>query len=136
SETAGILTVVDTTTHRRLLTIPLPAGSRPMGAAMDPRGKKLYVSTGRAGTVCVVDPAAGQGVKTVARGKRPWGLAIAPGGERLYVTNGPSNDVSVLDLQTDTEIARIHASEGPWGIAIVAAPRQSPRGGLRRTAAR
>ena len=82
-----------------------------------------YVSTGRAGTVCAVDPEAGTVVKTVTVGKRPWGLGIAPDGRRLYVANGPSDDVSVIDLDTLNEVERVKAGAGPWGVAVVADPR-------------
>ncbi len=123
SETAGTLQVFDTVKYSRLRTIALPAGARPMGTAMDAAGKRLYVSTGRAGTVCVVDPDAGSVLASIAVGKRPWGLAIAPDGKRLFVANGPSDDVSIVDLVADKEIGRFKAGEGPWGVAIVAFPR-------------
>jgi YVTN family beta-propeller protein len=123
SETGGTLGVFDTASYTRLKTIPLPTGSRPMGTVMDPAGKRLYVSTGRAGTVLVVDPAGGAVLNTIPVGKRPWGLGLSPDGKTLYVANGPSNDVSVVDLVAGKEIRRIKTGEGPWGIAIVPAPR-------------
>jgi YVTN family beta-propeller protein len=123
SETEGILTVLDTANQQRLGTIRLPAGSRPMGTAMDAAGRRLYVSTGRGGTVCIVDPAARTVLKTIAVGKRPWGLGISPDGQHLFVANGPSNDVSFIDLGAEREAGRIQAGQGPWGIAVVKAPR-------------
>jgi YVTN family beta-propeller protein len=90
-----------------------------MGTLWDDRRKRLYVSTGRAGTVCVVDPESGRTDKVIAVGKRPWGIGMAPDGKTLFVANGPSNDVSVIDLDGGKEVARIKAGEGPWGVAIV-----------------
>src|SRR3954454_9975380 len=52
SETLGTISVVETSGFSRLKTIALPEGSRPMGTAWDASRKRLYVSTGRAGTVC------------------------------------------------------------------------------------
>jgi YVTN family beta-propeller protein len=119
SESTGILQVFETRGFTRLKTIHLPAGSRPMGTALDARRNRLYVSTGRTGTVCLVDPTAGTVLKTIAVGKRPWGLGISPDGQRLFVANGPSNDVSVIDLDAEKEVGRLRAGASPWGVAIV-----------------
>src|SRR5439155_21313311 len=51
-ESAGVLHYVDAVAHKLLKTIQLPPASRPMGTAMAPNGKKLYLSTGRGATVC------------------------------------------------------------------------------------
>ena len=59
SETTGKITEVDTASYKILRTIALPEGSRPMGTAMDARGMRLFVSNGRAGTVCALDPQPG-----------------------------------------------------------------------------
>jgi YVTN family beta-propeller protein len=112
---------VDTATFAKLQTITLPAGSRPMGTAMDASGRRLYVSTGRGGTICVVESGSGRVLNTIPVGKRPWGLGLAPDGKTLFVANGPSNDISVIDLTAEKEIDRITAGEGPWGVAIVPA---------------
>jgi YVTN family beta-propeller protein len=122
SETTGIVQVFETRGFTRLKTIALPPGSRPMGAVMDARRNRLYISTGRAGTVCLVDPTAGTLIKAIAVGKRPWGLGMSPDGRRLYVANGPSDDVSVIDLDAEKEVGRLKAGAGPWGIAIVEGP--------------
>ena len=90
-----------------------------MGTAMTADGKKLYVTTGRGGTVCVVDTATQEVLKTIKVGPRPWGVALSPEGKFLYTANGPSNDISVVDLATEKEIARIPAGKSPWGVAIV-----------------
>jgi len=87
--------------------------------AMAADGKTLYVSTGRAGTVCAVDTAT-QSVRDVIKvGARPWGVALSPDGKLLYVANGPSDDVSVVDLEAKKEVEKIKAGQGPWGVAIV-----------------
>jgi YVTN family beta-propeller protein len=77
------------------------------------------VTTGRAGTVCVVDVEAGRVDKVIPVGKRPWGIGMAPDGTTLYVANGPSDDVSVIDLDAGKEVGRVKVGGGPWGVAIV-----------------
>lgn len=118
SESTGKVYRVDTTHLQVLGTVSLPPNSRPMGLALAPSGKELYVSTGWAGTVCVIDTATQEVLKTVKVGARPWGIALSPDGRRLYVANGPSNDVSIVDTEHGTEIARVKTGEKPWGVAV------------------
>ena len=82
-------------------------------------GKKVYASTGRGGTVCVLDASTGDLLNTIVVGKRPWGIALSPDGKFLFAANGPSDDVSVVDLGMEKEIARVKSPGSPWGIVVV-----------------
>src|SRR5205823_4162200 len=113
---SGQLHVIDAVNHKPLKTVELPKGSRPMCVKVAPDGKKVYLSTGRGGTICVVDASRDEVVGTIKVGPRPWGIAISPDGKFLYAANGPSNDISVVDLGTEKEVARIKAGESPWGV--------------------
>ena len=92
---------------------------RPMGSVVSPDGRRLYVSTGRAGTVVSIDTATNRPVGSVAVGTRPWGIALSPDGTRLYSANGPSNDVTVVDTSSFTVVTRVPAGRSPWGVAVV-----------------
>jgi len=103
---------------RRVLQ--LRAEARPMAVALDAARKRLYVSTGRGGTIAVVDAAA-SALKLVAEvpvGTRPWGIALSTDGARLYTANGPSHDVSVIDTATLRVIQRIPVGRSPWGVVL------------------
>jgi YVTN family beta-propeller protein len=91
---------------------------RPMGTALSPDGTKLYVTTGRGGTLVVIDTKADSATASVAVGKRPWGVCVSEDGTRIYTANGPSNDVSVIDAATLTVVRRIPAGSMPWGVAL------------------
>ena len=119
SESSGALHLVDGKQHKVLRSIQLPPGSRPMGTAMSRDGQRLYVSTGRGGTICIIHTTSLEVLATIKVGPRPWGIGLAPDGKKLFVANGPSNDVSVVDVETQKELERIKAGEGPWGIAVV-----------------
>jgi len=119
SESDGNLYVIDTAQIKIVKTVALPKGSRPMRLRVSPDGGKLYASTGRGGTVAVLDSTSFALLNNIAVGKRPWGIALSPDGKYLYAANGPSNDVSVVDLTTNKEVARLKAGDSPWGIAIV-----------------
>src|SRR5262249_32138685 len=116
------LHLIDSLNHSLLKTIPLPKGSRPMCVKISPDGRKVYASTGRAGTVCALDATTLEVLNTIKVGARPWGIAISPDGKYLYAANGPSDDVSIVDLTTAKEVRRVKAGQSPWGIALVPGP--------------
>jgi YVTN family beta-propeller protein len=120
SESTGELNVIDTANLKVSKVITLPPGSRPMSVKVSSDGQKVYVSTGRAGTVAVLNSHTYELLNTIQVGTRPWGIAFSPDGKFLYTANGPSNDVSVVDVAANKEIARIKAGASPWGVAIVA----------------
>ena len=90
-----------------------------MGVVVSPDGGRVYVSTGRGGTVVAIDAVRGGSRGAATVGERPWGIALSPDGSLLYTANGPSNDVSVVDTETMTVVTTISVGDGPWGIAIV-----------------
>jgi len=121
SESDGHLYVIDTAQIKVAKKVALPKGSRPMRVRVSPDGSKLYASTGRGGTVAVLDATSFALLNNITVGKRPWGIALSPDGKFLYSANGPSNDVSVVDLTSNKEVARLKAGDSPWGIAVVPA---------------
>jgi YVTN family beta-propeller protein len=112
--------VIDTAKHELLRTIRFEGeGVKPMGIAVAPEGKKIYVTTGRFGKVFAIDTATDQVIGSVDAGVRPWGIAITPDGKTLYTANGPSNDVSVIDAAALKVTAKIKVGDRPWGVAIL-----------------
>lgn len=122
SESAGKLFVIDTATIKVVKTITLPPGSRPMRLRTSADGAKLYASTGRGGTVAVLDANTLDVTGSIKVGQRPWGIVLSPDGKYLFAANGPSNDVSVVELASGKEIAKVKAGDSPWGVAIVKTP--------------
>jgi YVTN family beta-propeller protein len=120
SESVGQLNVIDTGELKVTKVLELPARSRPMSVKVSLDGKRVYASTGRAGTIAVLDAQTLALLTTIKVGTRPWGITLSPDGRYLFSANGPSNDVSVVDLSLDKEIARVPAGQSPWGVAIVA----------------
>jgi YVTN family beta-propeller protein len=101
----------------RRATIP-GEGARPMGIVTSPDGRRLYVTTGRGGTVVALDAKSLQPLGSVKVGQRPWGLTLSPDGRRLYAANGPSDDVSVVDTERMEVVATVKVGTRPWGIAV------------------
>jgi len=100
--------------------IQLRKEARPMALQLDSKRSRLYVSTGRGGSVAVLDVSASAPklVTEVQVGARPWGIALSADGSRLYTANGPSNDVSVLDTATLKVVKKIPVGKSPWGIVL------------------
>ena len=117
-----------------LSRVPVPAGepvtrilqlrqeARPMGVVFDAAHQRVYVSTGRGGTVAVVavDPAgtSGQLITEIPVGARPWGMALSRDGRRLYTANGSSNDVTIVDTSSLSVQMKVPVGKGPWGVAL------------------
>ncbi|HZI75612.1 MAG TPA: cytochrome D1 domain-containing protein, partial [Gemmatimonadales bacterium] len=101
---------------------PFSKDAKPMGVRVSPDGHRVYVATGRGGTVEVIDAATNKIVGSVKVGQRPWGIALTHDGKKLYTANGPSNDVSVVDTDKLTVSATVPVGKIPWGVAIGPAP--------------
>lgn len=115
-----------------LFRVAIPAGepvtrvlqlrkeARPMGVVFDAARKRIYVSTGRGGTLAVVeqDDAGGKLLKEIPVGARPWGIALSQDGRRLYTANGSSNDITVVDTSSLNVLKKVPVGKGPWGVVL------------------
>jgi YVTN family beta-propeller protein len=103
--------------------------ARPMALVLDAPRKRLYMSTGRGGTIAVIDIAESSALKLVTEvpvGTRPWGIALSADSGRLYSANGPSNDVSIVDTSTLRTIGKIPVGRSPWGVVLGPSRDQAP----------
>jgi quinoprotein dehydrogenase-associated probable ABC transporter substrate-binding protein/PQQ-dependent catabolism-associated beta-propeller protein len=124
AEHGGSVAAVDVATNKVLQTIALPPASLPMGLALSPDDRRLYVANGRARTVSVIDLAASTLLANIRVGARPWGIGLTSDGKFLYTANGSSNDVSVIDTASLNVVATVRVGATPWGIAVGPAPRE------------
>jgi YVTN family beta-propeller protein len=94
--------------------------ARPMGVVFDSVRRRIYVSTGRGGTIAVVqeDGDRGKLIKEIPVGARPWGIALSRDGRRLYTANGSSNDITVVDTSSLSVLKKVPVGKGPWGIVL------------------
>ena len=121
AENDGGIVLFDAVRNETLkeITLGIPGQIKPMGLALSPDAKKLYVSTGRGRMLFVVDTASNRTLASLDVGQRPWGLAVSPDGKTLFTANGPSNDVSVVDLASLKVIKKIKVAGTPWGVQII-----------------
>jgi PQQ-dependent catabolism-associated beta-propeller protein len=92
--------------------------ARPMGILLDSGRNRLYVSTGRGGTVAVIDSTTNKLLSEVKVGTRPWGIALSKDGRWLYTANGPSDDVTVVDTSTLRAVRHLSVGRSPWGVVV------------------
>jgi PQQ-dependent catabolism-associated beta-propeller protein len=98
--------------------IQLRTQDRPMGILLDAPRRRLYVSTGRGGTIAVISLEGPRAIAEIPVGARPWGIALTPDHRLLFTANGPSNDVSIIDTATLKVVKKIAVGRSPWGVVI------------------
>ncbi|MGN6184447.1 MAG: beta-propeller fold lactonase family protein [Thermoanaerobaculia bacterium] len=118
AEIGGSVSLIDVTKHRVVKRIKLGKLDKPVGLALSPDEKRLYVATGRGNGVVVVDTIAMKPIAWIPAGDRVWGIAITRDGKKVYAANSLSNTISVIDTATNRVVRTIPTDDGPWGLAI------------------
>jgi YVTN family beta-propeller protein len=96
----------------------LAVDSYPIGVAVNPITKKVYVTNEFSNTVSVINGATDSVTDTIGVGSFPYGVTVNPFNDRVYVTNRGSNSVSVIDGPTNAKLANIIVGNSPVGIAV------------------
>ncbi|MES1173050.1 MAG: beta-propeller fold lactonase family protein, partial [Myxococcales bacterium] len=121
NEFGGTLTAFDPRTNQVLGTVKIeaksPVGERPMGLALSPDDKQLYVTTGRGGAIAIVDVGKHEMTGLIEGvGARPWGLAVSSDGKHAYTANGSSDDISIVDVASGKVEKKVTIGGLPWGV--------------------
>ncbi|MBM4320837.1 MAG: hypothetical protein FJ125_13010, partial [Deltaproteobacteria bacterium] len=90
----------------------------PIGLALSPDGRHLYVSCERQNRVQEIDTASRKMTRSFPVGSFPYDVVPTRAGDRLYVSNRLSDDVSVVELATGREAGRLPAGDDPHGLAL------------------
>jgi YVTN family beta-propeller protein len=81
--------------------------SYPIGVAVNPVTKNVYVTNEFSNTVSVINGITEKVTDTIRVGSFPYGVAVNPFNDRIYVTNRGSNAVTVIDSPTNTKLSDI-----------------------------
>lgn len=122
-ESGNTVSVISTSTHSVLTTIPV--GTGPWGEALSLDGTRLYVTnasetaTGMSekGSVSVISTVTNAVIATIPVGLTPLEIVVSPDGTRVYVSNINDRTISVINTTSNTVIATIPAYS-PLAIAI------------------
>jgi YVTN family beta-propeller protein len=90
----------------------------PVGIAVNPNTKKVYVANEYSNTVSVLDTEADKVQDRINVGIFPYGIDINPLNNRVYVTNRGSNTVSVIDGSINSKLADITVGKSPVGVVV------------------
>lgn len=94
-------------------------GVNPIGLAVTPNGKEIYVAAFSSGEVYVFDVATGKLLAPIRVGTGPTDVVFAPNGKTAYVANEDDNSVSVIDVAKGVvEGTPIPVGNIPFGINI------------------
>ena len=124
NELDATVSVVDTKTHTEKQKIKFEvkgmraADITPVGMAISPNGKSMWVGLGRANHVAEVDVASKAVKNQILVGKRAWGLGFHPDGKTLYVANGLSDDMTLIDTASGKAIKTVPAGRVPHTILV------------------
>ena len=115
--------MIDTTLNTVVNTIVV--GDLPVGVAVAPDGKRVYVTNVDSGSVSVIDTTLNTVVETISvsspsNGLGPDNVAVAPDGKRVYMTSGNSNSFAVIDTTTtpNTVVGTGTVGIKPTGVAV------------------
>jgi YVTN family beta-propeller protein len=92
--------------------------SYPIGVAVNPVTKNVYVTNEFSNTVSVIDGITQRVIDTITVESFPYGVAVNPFNDRIYITNRGSNTVTVIDSPTNTKLSNIPVGSSPIGIAV------------------
>src|SRR5687768_17210596 len=110
------VSVIDAATNTVVATVAV--GSRPVGVAVSPDGRRVYITNTSSDSVSVLDATNNTVAATVSVGDSPLGVAVHPNGTRVYVANQLSGTVSVIDAVNNTVVTQIPVGSRPSGITV------------------
>jgi YVTN family beta-propeller protein len=96
----------------------ISVGSYPLGVAVDPAARTVYVANAGDDTVSVIDAATGTVTGTIPVGSGPDAVAVDPAARTVYVANADGGTVSVIDGATSTVTATLPVGSWPDGVAV------------------
>ena len=119
TERSQSLTVVDTRRGDTVRGIPTAQQGTHM-VAVSPDKSRAYTANIPAGTVTVIDLAAGRKIRDIAVGGRPEGIALSADGRELWVADLEGARVQAYDTRTIERLAEVKTGGVP--IRVLASP--------------
>lgn len=93
-------------------------GGKPHMLALSPQGDTAWVTKVEAGSVAVVDLAAGEKVAEIATGAGAEGIALTPDGREAWVSNRADDSISVIDTARREIVATLPSAGFPIRVAM------------------
>ena len=119
TERSQSIVVVDTRGGDRLTSIATGQAGTHM-VAVSPDGRRAFTANIPAGTVSVLDLAAGTKIRDIQVGGRPEGIALSPDGRTLWVGDLQTPRVQAYDTASYERLAEVAVGQTP--IRVLASP--------------
>ncbi|MGE0180469.1 MAG: beta-propeller fold lactonase family protein [Sphingomonas sp.] len=119
TERSQSLTVVDTGNGDRVTAISTGQQGSHM-VAVTPDARRAFTANIAAGTVSVLDLAAGTKIRDIPVGGRPEGIALTPDGRTLWVGDLEGARVQAFDASSYERLAEVATGQTP--IRVLASP--------------
>lgn len=119
TERSRTLTIVDASRGDRVTSIPTGQEGSHM-VAVSPDARRAYTANIPAGTVTVIDLAAGRKLRDLEVGGRPEGITLTREGRELWVGDLEGGRVQLFDTATFERLAEVKT--GPVPIRVVTSP--------------
>lgn len=104
------------------ITMPEPTRAGvclyPIGLALAPDSKTLWVAEALGDAVAIVDPTAGTVVQRIPVGTYPYEIAFTPDGAKAYVTLWGEARVAVVDVASRRAKAQINVGAHPCAVCV------------------
>ncbi len=94
SPASDTVTVIDDSDQ---VTATIPVGDNPIGVAVDPAGRRVFVANYASNSVSVIDADTLSVVATVATGVQPMAVAVDRSSRKAYVSCYGSSSVTMID---------------------------------------
>ncbi|HEX6745857.1 MAG TPA: cytochrome D1 domain-containing protein [Longimicrobium sp.] len=113
---SGVVAVIDT--HDWKVRARIPAGTRPMRVAMQPGGRRVWVSTeGAEPGVAVIDAERLEVVSRLAAGAGPHAIAFSDDGALAFVTARGAGTVTIADAASARVAVVVRTGDAPVDVA-------------------
>ena len=114
--TRGVISVVDVSSNKVLLTVP--TGPAPNYTLISADGRTAYVSNSGNGTISQVDLNDWSVKRSLEAGPAPEHMVFSSDGSRIYVTNPRAGTVSEVSLSTGKVARSFSIGRGVHGLDI------------------
>ena len=118
----GTISVINTATNTVTATVNYQTGFEPIGIAISPDGKTVYVADEYWWGVFVMDTVTNAFTNIVYLAAEPYGISVAPDGTEVYVanplttSNGSGNTVTVIKTATNTAEGAVYVGSVPYSL--------------------
>lgn len=112
------LTPVILSSGRAAVGLGVATKTFPLGVAVSPDGKSVYVTDYEHNRVLVIDLATRRITRSIAVGAGPSAIAVSPDGARAYVVDATAGEVTPIDLPTGRSLPAIKTGAHIAQIAI------------------